>query len=33
MPKRHRSLSALGLNLRRLREAKRLTQEVLGEQT
>jgi len=31
MPKRHRSLSALGLNLRRLREAKGLTQEGLGE--
>jgi transcriptional regulator with XRE-family HTH domain len=31
MPKRHRSLSALGLNLRKLREAKSLTQEGLGE--
>jgi transcriptional regulator with XRE-family HTH domain len=31
MPQRHRSLSALGLNLRRLREAKELTQERLGE--
>lgn len=31
MPKRHRSLSALGLNLRRLREGKGLTQEGLGE--
>ena len=31
MPKRHRSLSALGLNLRRPREAKEFTQERLGE--
>jgi len=28
---RHRSLRALGLNLRKLREAKALTQERLGE--
>jgi len=28
---RHRSLRALGLNLRRFREAKSLTQERLGE--
>jgi transcriptional regulator with XRE-family HTH domain len=31
MPKRHRSLSTLGLNLRKIREAKALTQERLGE--
>ena len=30
MPKRHRSLSALGLKLRQVREAKRLTQEGLA---
>lgn len=31
MTTRHRSLRALGLNLRKLREAKALTQERLGE--
>jgi len=31
MTKRHRALSAFGLNVRKRREAKRLTQELLAE--
>jgi len=33
MAVRHRSLRALGLNLRRIREEKALTQERLGERS